>query len=504
MKLQSIGMVTFLFLSIIFIFPLQLPAALNWYVKLSMPTARYDMATGTVNNVIYVIGGGPGFVPVATVEAYNPTADTVGGTPWTTKSDMPYNMHRLAAAVINDTIYTCGGWYGMGVKAYTLEYDPLSDIWIQKTNMPAVRQYHTAASAAGKMYAIGGAGPVNTCFEYDPVLDSWDTKTAMPTARYGLAAATVGGKIYVIGGHGASGVLATVEEYDPSTDTWTAKTPMPTPRRFLTVCVKLDTLYAIGGIDDSKAYHNTVEKYVPVTDTWFSETAMPTARRAPISSVVNGIIYVIGGDNGSALDTNEAAEPATAIELTSFNAVGEKGGVLLSWSTSLETGIACWIIQRYTTGTSCETIATLNAKLESPTPSSYRHFDAGAQPIIQNYYRLGAQCVDNSTRWYGPVSATPLTCSDITTQISPNPFTTSTTIHLAGLEQRAERIELEIFDAAGRLVKNFILYPSPFILPAKLEWNAKDNYGGEVSPGIYFVRIKTDNFVSTKMITLIH
>ncbi|TET17050.1 MAG: hypothetical protein E3J78_08105, partial [Candidatus Cloacimonadota bacterium] len=75
--------------------------------------------------------------------------------------------------------------------------------------------------------------------------------------------------------------------------------------------------------------------------------------------------------------------------------------------------------------------------------------------------------------------------------VSPNPFRDKINIEYC-IGQSAEGIELEIFDAAGRLVKNFILHPSSsFILPAKLEWDGKNNQGKEVPSGIYFFKVNT-------------
>ncbi len=42
----------------------------------------------------------------------------------------------------------------------------------------------------------------------------------------------------------------------------------------------------------------------------------------------------------------------------------------------------------------------------------------------------------------------------------PNPFATSITLILPSIEQRAERIEINIYDVSGRRVRDFILYPS--------------------------------------------
>ncbi len=488
-------------------FPQLLNATLSWTTKTSMPTERYDMAVGMVGDIIYVIGGGPGFVPVSTVEAYDPLSNS-----WTSKADMPYPMHRLAAAVIGDIIYTCGGWYGMGAKPYTLEYDPGSDSWIQKADMPAARLYHAAASYGGKMYAFGGRYTYNTVFEYDPVGDSWTTKTPMPTGRYGHAAVTVNGKIYVIGGQDGTNIFSTVEEYDPIADSWTTKTPMPTPRAYLTACVMRDTIYAIGGSDNTKAYLNTVEKYVPSTNNWSSETSMPTARCAPVSSVVNEIIYVIGGDNGSALDTNEAAEPATAIELSSFYASGERGKIKLYWSTASESSIAYWIIER-SIEDSYSIIAKIPGSGSSPASHQYTHTDEEVKPNRRYFYKLGAQSENGMTRWYGPVSAVAQinTSSKSILNISPNPFTTSTTISFTlpsaqvhkSTGAQAEDIELKIYDMNGRLVKNLSLVTGHCPLGTAVSWDGKDDDGKVLSSGVYLCILKTGKDKTTQKILLV-
>lgn len=483
--------------------PWSLFAALSWTTKTSMPTERYDMCTGTVQDVIYVIGGDPGsLVPISTVEAYDPTADTVGGVPWTAKQNMPYNMHRLAAAVIDGKIYTCGGWYGMGAKPYTLEYDPGSDSWTQKTDMPAARLYHAAASFNGKMYAFGGRYTYNTAFEYDPAGDSWATKTPMPTGRYEHAAVTANGKIYVIGGQDGTSIFSTVEEYDPGTDSWTTKSSMPTARTGITACLVRDTIYVIGGRDNTKAYLNTVEKYDPATDNWTQDTPMPTARRAPISAVVNGIIYVIGGDNGNELDVNEAAEPATSIGLTSINAVGERGGVKISWSTAGETGIIRWIIQRAVHG-SYQTIAILDAKGESPVPNSYCYFDSTALAETRNLYKVGAQNRDNGIRWFGPVSAIPFTNAAGPLSITPNPFTTEVRIELLEIREYLMESTVRIFDVSGRRVRVVPLLPTGASLAAT--WDGRNNAGKAVPPGTYFIKLvdAANNVAAIKKVTRI-
>ena len=60
--------------------------------------------------------------------------------------------------------------------------------------------------------------------------------------------------------------------------------------------------------------------------------------------------------------------------------------------------------------------------------------------------------------------------------VYPNPFTTSTTISFTCGEQRAEGIELKIYDANGRLVKSVPLTTNHLSL------------GTDLTPGIYFLK----------------
>jgi N-acetylneuraminic acid mutarotase len=135
--------------------------------------------------------------------------------------------------------------------------------------------------------------------KYDPATDKWTKKTDMPTARYGLSTGVVGRKIYAIGGEkviaGKIVPFPTIEEYDPATDKWTKKTDMPTARYGLSTSVVGGKIYAIGGFDKDARSLSTMEEYDPVIDKWTKKTDMPTPRSDLSTSVMNGKIYAIGG-----------------------------------------------------------------------------------------------------------------------------------------------------------------------------------------------------------------
>ena len=190
--------------------------------------------------------------------------------------------------------------------------------WARKTDMPTARTGFATSVVNGKVFVIGGNiqlkrgefGDISasTVEMYDPKTDTWEQKANMPTARAGVSVSVVDGKIYAIGGSQTKTIqiprgfsseseeVATVEMYDPVTDTWTQKADMPTPRKTIT-CVVDGKIYAVGGWlnTNEQPQLETVVVYDPATDTWTKAQSMNCARCSAAISVVNGEIYVIGG-----------------------------------------------------------------------------------------------------------------------------------------------------------------------------------------------------------------
>ncbi len=225
------------------------PAMDQWTRKASMPTARNELSASTVNGKIYAIGGGgDGYTAV---EEYDPATDT-----WTKKANMPTPRRGLSTSVVNDRIYAVGG-VGDGTLSVVEAYSPATDTWVRKADMPTERSMLSTDAVNGKIYAIGGyywdaeQGMQTYCStveEYDPATDTWTKKADMPTAREGLSSSTVNGIIYAIGGESKESIaLTTVEAYDPASDTWTSGADMSTARRRLSTSVVRGRVYAIGG-----------------------------------------------------------------------------------------------------------------------------------------------------------------------------------------------------------------------------------------------------------------
>ncbi len=286
----------------------------TWTTRADMPTARWELGTCVVDGKIYAIGGAPGYGNNAlrTVEEYDPGTDT-----WTTKSEMPTARQGLSTSVVNGKIYAIGGGASSNTGAKTFstveEYDPATDTWTTKSEMPTARGWHSAGMVDGKIYVIGGSprlpfGPVFTMEVYEPATDSWTQKGDVPCASSTSFASVVDEKIYAFGGYVCG---RRVNEYDPVTDIWTQKADMPTYRVALFGSVLDGKIYAIGGHQGSSPYPGlaTVEVYDPATDTWTTGPDMPTGRWGPSTSVVDGKIYAIGG-----LDNYPAAACGTVEE----------------------------------------------------------------------------------------------------------------------------------------------------------------------------------------------
>ena len=275
----------------------------DWTTKAEMPTARHHLSTSVVGGMIYAIGGthGDEFTAHAEVEVYDPATDT-----WTPKTDMPTARGYFSTSVVGGMIYAIGGM-GTGLNSWPTyavveAYDPATDTWTPKADMPTARWGFGASVVDGRIYVIGGSPSTSSSYThlatveaYDPVTDTWTSKADMPIALRAFSTSAVNGKIYAFGGkNNTEKGRVNVFEYDPATDTWTPKADMPTGRENLATSVVNGRIYAIGGRAPSGIL-SLVEEYDPATDTWTSKADMPTARSALATTVAADKIYAIGG-----------------------------------------------------------------------------------------------------------------------------------------------------------------------------------------------------------------
>ncbi len=300
----------------------ELAAEKTWTQRADMPTARYNFGTCVVDGKVFAIGGEIevfGDRSIATVEVYDPKTDT-----WERKIDMPTARSRVATLVVDGKIYAIGGAErkkfaigpGWGHSSKLLPvvemYDPATDTWTQKADMPVTRGGSTCV-VDGKIYIIGGiAGNreewrLDIVDIYDPATDTWAKAKSMNHARSVASVSVVDGKIYAMGGNGWPQIpnhpgpfLSSIEVYDPKTNRWTEKTEMPTPKSGHTASVINGKIYVIGGGfrgNGLYVYLSTVQVYTPKTDRWTQEPDMPVGKSGHKAEVINGEIYIFGGSS---------------------------------------------------------------------------------------------------------------------------------------------------------------------------------------------------------------
>lgn len=263
-----------------------------WSTVAPMPTARYGVAAGVINGVLYAVGGRGTSNPLPTLEAYDPVSNT-----WTTKAAMPTARVYPSVAVVNGILYAIGGVTVSSTTPVVEAYDPVTNTWTAKAPVPTPRLYTAIGVVNGIIYLAGGLsnGPRATVEAYDPATNVWTTKAAMPAPRYVAAGGVANGLFYAVGGIIATGYTAVVEAFDPLTDTWSTKAPMTSALAGIGVGVVNNTLFAVGGLTGNAVIVNTVGAYNPGSNTWTAKAGMLTARIDMGVGVVNGLVYTVGG-----------------------------------------------------------------------------------------------------------------------------------------------------------------------------------------------------------------
>ena len=193
----------------------------SWSQVSNLTYPRYYAAASTYGSTIFCTGGYyAGYTNM--VDEYNPTSNTV-----TARATMPNGVGYHGQATVDSIgkIYVIGG-YNNAYLAICYEYTPPSQAaangsWVTKTPitvngsqsprglMPACFTLNTY-----RVYVAGGYnnGQQNTCLEYNAITDTWVQRANMSNARYYTGGCAINGKGYVYGGPPA---YQSCEEYTP-------------------------------------------------------------------------------------------------------------------------------------------------------------------------------------------------------------------------------------------------------------------------------------------------
>jgi N-acetylneuraminic acid mutarotase len=192
----------------------------TWVRVADQPLARGGATAQAIGGIVYVVGGGlDEGAAGAELYAYDPAANA-----WSQRISMPTARQDLASCVLGGRMVVIGGWISTAKEQLgaTQIYDPAQNAWVLAADMPTPRGGLAAASIGDTCYAIGGedwhVAPPGTldAVEGFSFASSWIAVPAMPTRRHGMGAATLGGRLYVVGGGTTRGEVASdvVEVFD--------------------------------------------------------------------------------------------------------------------------------------------------------------------------------------------------------------------------------------------------------------------------------------------------
>lgn len=298
-----------------------------WTSKTSLPETRAGAAVVEYGGKIYAFGGvgnsdqAANGIKQKTTYVYDPSSDS-----WSKKSDMPTARAAATAAVVGDKIYVIGGYYdnasGAPVRTPKVEvYSPDSDTWTTTTPMKAGRSWAASAVVGDNIYVVGGATDINvfvsTVEAFNTTTGVWSTKTNLPVVVNAPVGAVYNGKIYILGGLKTTTTpLVTsdiIYEYDPTSNIWAAKATLPTAPHGAAVATLNGKIYIIGGAYGSTAI-STVQIYDPVKNNVSSFTNLTASRYQSGAAVVNGQLYIVGGSTGATNGTLKTVETITIEE----------------------------------------------------------------------------------------------------------------------------------------------------------------------------------------------
>ena len=142
------------------------------------------------------------------------------------------------------------------------EYDPRTNCWTARLEMPLHRDAYRVASVGEKIYVLGNLNGSTETLEFDPASNSWKIKAAMPTPRFDFGIVAFRGLIYTFGGMGKD----TLEAYDPERDLWIRKRPMARDNWEQVAAESLGKILVVGGGFQPGYILDTVFQYDPLLD----------------------------------------------------------------------------------------------------------------------------------------------------------------------------------------------------------------------------------------------
>ena len=178
------------------------------------------------------------------------------------------------------------------------EFNPLSDVWIERTDGTNDHQGGSGFSLTAQGYAAGHISSLKVDY-YDP--HAWTVATDVPgvTSRSNAAGVGLSGFGFLAGGFDGSTPQDRADQYIALSGTWLSRAAMPYTRGYV-MCASPDALYAyLCGGSQAGAFtlsQRTMVSYGIGTNVYVTEPEMPYPGRSDGDAAGrDGVVWVFGG-----------------------------------------------------------------------------------------------------------------------------------------------------------------------------------------------------------------
>ena len=210
--------------------------------------------------------------------------------------------------------------------------------------------------------------------------------------------------------------------------------------------------------------------------------------------------FVAGSRGGRIIAFSGGTVGIIPVEMTSFTASVNGNQVTLNWTAATELNNKGFAVERRTDNSSYEQLHFIDGRGTASEPKSYSFADNDL-PYGVYYYRIKQVDLDGTANYSKEVTAEiglPVRYS--LEQNYPNPFNPSTSIRYAIPYDGA--VSLKIYNSVGEEIVtlvNKVQQAGNY----NIQWNGKNSANISVPSGVYFYRIETERFTSSKKMLLL-
>ncbi|CAH1267510.1 KLHL31 [Branchiostoma lanceolatum] len=229
----------------------------KWREVSSLSTKRSCFSMDAIEGNLFAVGGDEDHEDtsiLSSVERFDPIQNL-----WWPCSEIPDGRRCQASCVYNGRLYVSGGWIKRTEAAFSLTlnvnmsciptmsatvycYEPLTDMWLERSAMHVARFSHAMEVYSGRIFAIGGYTslsrthnePLDVVECYSPEQDQWSFIEPLRVPAGLCSALVVEGKMTILGGDqstfsGEMSYVSKVQVYDEAAREWTVSNTLRYP-----------------------------------------------------------------------------------------------------------------------------------------------------------------------------------------------------------------------------------------------------------------------------------